>query len=153
MSDVPSKFLPSTRAWVVVRLVRNRCGPKATPYCAFCGWAERPLCIAKSVQNHGRPIQRPPGQPCFQSFTVIVRMPGLPDERCPIVQTAGVDDGAASGRRFTDCSDINAASATQQIIGGARTKTISLYKRPIRRSKIGVSRRVGHGSGSMRAAE
>jgi hypothetical protein len=46
-------------------------------------------------------------------------MPSLPDERRPILQAAGVDDSAASGRCFADRSDINATAATQQIIGGA----------------------------------
>jgi len=71
------------------------------------------------VNGCGRPIGGTACEAIFDLFAIVIGGVGLPDERGPVFEAGGVNDGAAAGRSLADGADIHAAALTNQKLGGA----------------------------------
>ena len=105
------------------------------------------------MHHRRHPVRGPSLQPVLDSLTVIIRMHRFADERRAVPQAACIDHRPPPGRRVTDCPDINAAPAAQQVIRGTGAKAITLHQRPVSRPDIGLTRWIGHRPRPMRATE
>jgi hypothetical protein len=113
----------------------------------------RHLLLLRQMQHGRHPVGCPASEAHLGRFGIVVRLNRLLRERNAILQAPRVDYRTNPGRGFADRTDVNAASAAQQIIRSARAETISLHQGPIRRSDIGLSRRIRYCNRRMRPAE
>ena len=101
----------------------------------------------------GHPVACAAREARFGGFAVVVGGGWDLCEGGTIVQAIYVQYGAQAATGFADRADVDAASAAQQVVGGAGAELVALDCGPVRGRNVNLAIAVGERARAVRAAE